>query len=191
MSTEMADLKRAALGKRLAALQEEYAAANDQISSTLSAVDRLRLQRQAVALGREMAGIDNELAHLAAQPDRQNEHGARQDDRPREVEREEGQATAPEPSHLISPLREVLARTFIDRRMAELLAGDVGLSLADIDLSGAPVIFWQAILEEARRKGRVRILLDRALDTAPEVAELRALRDQFVLKCSPMRGEGF
>ena len=57
-------IKRKTLEQRLADLSAEYEAANDQLGSTLAAVDRLRIQRQIEALEAEIGQIDAELKAL-------------------------------------------------------------------------------------------------------------------------------
>lgn len=52
---------------RRAVLIEEYKAANTQLSSALSEVDRVRLKRQVEALEKEIAQIENELGLLQGQ----------------------------------------------------------------------------------------------------------------------------
>jgi formylglycine-generating enzyme required for sulfatase activity len=75
--------------------------------------------------------------------------------------------------------REALADCFPEVGRARLLAQDAGLRLAGIDLSGAPVIFWQAILDEAARQGRIDALLGRAIEQAPARQELKDLRGEY------------
>jgi hypothetical protein len=57
-------IKRQALEQRLADLTAEYEAANDQLGSSLAAVDRLRIQRQLEALEAEIGAVDVELRTL-------------------------------------------------------------------------------------------------------------------------------
>lgn len=62
------DYKRRALEARRAALLEEYEAANAQLSSELSAVNRKRLERQLAALEREIAEVEAQLGDASARP---------------------------------------------------------------------------------------------------------------------------
>ncbi len=80
---------------------------------------------------------------------------------------------------LFRRMREALAECYPQRPRAELFAQDIGLSLAQIDLSGAPIEFWQRILEEAERQGKVEALLGRAFDSAPAKVELDRLRQEY------------
>jgi hypothetical protein len=57
-------IKRRALERRLVQLAEEYEAVNQQLSYTLSAVDRIRIQRQAEVLEAEISQADAELKAL-------------------------------------------------------------------------------------------------------------------------------
>lgn len=56
------DYKRRTLEKRLALLLEEYEAVNAQISTVLSPIDRIRLQRQAEAVEKEIEDVRTLLA---------------------------------------------------------------------------------------------------------------------------------
>jgi hypothetical protein len=64
MPDPFSDVKRISLEKRRTALEEEYAAVSSQISQTLGAADRLKLQRQAKAIEGELAEVTRELAAL-------------------------------------------------------------------------------------------------------------------------------
>lgn len=66
MSNPVPDYKRKALEKRRAALIEEYEAASAQLDRALADVDRLRLQRQADDLERQIQGIDDQLGRAGA-----------------------------------------------------------------------------------------------------------------------------
>jgi len=66
-------------------------------------------------------------------------------------------------------MREVLAGTFSDREIARLIANDAGLDLTHIDISNAPAVFWQAIVEEAGRAGKTVALLEEAYRRASAV----------------------
>jgi hypothetical protein len=77
-------------------------------------------------------------------------------------------------------MREALANCFPDRARASLIAQDAGLSPAQIDLSGPPVVFWQNILYEAGRRGKIASLLERAICDAPAAAALVAVRADYV-----------
>jgi hypothetical protein len=57
-------IKRKALEKRLADLGAEHEAASGQLGYALSAVDRLRIQRQVEALEAEIGQVDAELRTL-------------------------------------------------------------------------------------------------------------------------------
>ena len=46
---------------------------------------------------------------------------------------------------------------------------DAGLDLTHIDLSNAPVVFWQAIVEEAGRAGKTETLLEEARQTVARI----------------------
>jgi hypothetical protein len=76
-------------------------------------------------------------------------------------------------------LRSALADCFPDRNRAKTLVQDAGLSLAAVDLSGQPSAFWQEIVDEAARQGKIEALLDLALRQAPARADLAALRAEF------------
>lgn len=165
MPDQLADVKRRGLEVRLAAVQEEYAAVNDQISCTLSDADGLKLRRQAKALEHEMSNLEQELAAIV-----------------------ESQRAASSPGQtfgvtdrtdLSRRTREALADCYLDRATAEVLAATSGLSLVKIDLSGAPIVFWQRVLEEAEREGRVMALLDEAIAWAPGRLDLRTLREEY------------
>ena len=73
-------------------------------------------------------------------------------------------------------LRVALADCYPQRARAELLAQDAGLSLTQIDLSGAPIEFWQRIVEEAERQGKIEALLEVAIEQAPARRDLADLR---------------
>ena len=77
-----------------------------------------------------------------------------------------------------------LADCYPQRARAELFAQDAGLSLAQIDFSGAPIEFWQRILEEAERKGRVDALLELACEQAPARQDLADLRDEYARRAT-------
>ncbi len=80
---------------------------------------------------------------------------------------------------LFRRMRVALAKCYPQRARAELFAQDIGLSLAQIDLSGAPIEFWQRILEEAERQGKVEALLELASRQAPASRDLADLREEF------------
>ena len=80
---------------------------------------------------------------------------------------------------LFRRMREALAQVFSESGRARLPALDVGLDLTRIDLSGPPVVFWQSILQEAERQGKIQSLLLRAFADAPARAELVALSDEY------------
>ena len=80
---------------------------------------------------------------------------------------------------LIRRMREALADCFPDRDRARMIAFDVGLSLAQIDFSGAPAEFWQRILDEAERQGRVEALLELASVQAPARSDLTDMRVEY------------
>jgi hypothetical protein len=69
-------------------------------------------------------------------------------------------------------LRTLLAEAFPDVGTAKLLVSDAGLSRAYIESSGPAQVFWQAILEEAWKTGKLDELLARAAKQAP-VLEVR------------------
>lgn len=75
-------------------------------------------------------------------------------------------------------MREALAETFSDREIARLIAHDAGLDLTHIDLSNAPAVFWQAIVEESGRAGKTVALLEEAHRQAQGVGELGALIEE-------------
>lgn len=68
---------------------------------------------------------------------------------------------------LLRRLRIALADCCPDREQAALLARDAGLSPRTLDLTGTPEGFWQHILDEAARQGRVGALLRLAVAGAP------------------------
>lgn len=80
---------------------------------------------------------------------------------------------------LFCGIREALAAAFPNRGRAHLLAHDAGIDLTRVDLAGAPAVFWQAILEEAERQGKVETLLDAAITQAPACADLPALLAEY------------
>jgi len=84
-------------------------------------------------------------------------------------------------------MREVLAETFSDREIARLIAHDAGLDLTHIDLSNAPAVFWQAILEEAGRAGKTETLLEDAYRRAPAITEL----GEFIEECRARQAAGW
>jgi tetratricopeptide (TPR) repeat protein len=61
---------------------------------------------------------------------------------------------------------------------AQLIASDAGLSASEIDWSGRAKDFWRSLLEEAKNKGLTEKVLDVAIARAPNVSELRQLRDE-------------
>lgn len=63
-SSALNTLRREAIESRLAALGEEYTAANRQLGYALSEVDRLRIKRQIEALDAEMKALTTELNTL-------------------------------------------------------------------------------------------------------------------------------
>jgi hypothetical protein len=76
--------------------------------------------------------------------------------------------------------REALAAIFPGRNRAELLAVDAGLPESALDLDGSPAVFWQSIIAEAERQGKVLALLDLAIDRAPARTDLVALRQEWL-----------
>ncbi len=82
-------------------------------------------------------------------------------------------------SDLFRHLRETLADIFATREEAELLARDAGLSQARVPWAGNAQTFWQAALEEAERAELMNVLLAHAVGRYPNLAELRALPEQY------------
>lgn len=66
------DIRKQTTAKRMATLMEEYEAVSLQISNTLNPADRLRLERQAEDLSRQIDKLQHELATLAANESPQN-----------------------------------------------------------------------------------------------------------------------
>lgn len=58
------ELRIKMLEQRLASLTEEYSAAHTQVDQTMSAVDRLRIQRQLADLEQQMTQVEDELRSL-------------------------------------------------------------------------------------------------------------------------------
>lgn len=58
------EIKKETLRKRLANLIDAYEAANNQLDSTLSAVDRTRLKKQIKDLEQEISEVESELESL-------------------------------------------------------------------------------------------------------------------------------
>ncbi len=76
-------------------------------------------------------------------------------------------------------LSEVLAALYDSEPTARRLARDAGLDPARLDLAGAPAVFWQNIVYEAERQGRIPALLDLAGQEYPEYADLAGIRPEF------------
>lgn len=62
--------KKSMLERRLAALLEEYEAANSQLTRALDEVSRLRLQRQVDDLERQIQELEGQIQGLAKEPER-------------------------------------------------------------------------------------------------------------------------
>lgn len=69
-------------------------------------------------------------------------------------------------------LREELSRLYPDERSARLIVKDAELDASRIDLQGTAQLIWEAIVEEADKRGRVERLLLRALKDYPSNAAL-------------------
>jgi pSer/pThr/pTyr-binding forkhead associated (FHA) protein len=80
-------------------------------------------------------------------------------------------------------LRRALAKCYPNRARSELLALDVGLNPEELDLSGPPVVFWQSILDVAKRQGKLEQLLDLAHNQAPACFDPSALWQSEELLC--------
>ena len=64
MPDSFSDLKRKSLENRLAALHEEFEAANAQLNHALSGVDRVRIQRQIKSLEEDITKTESELGEI-------------------------------------------------------------------------------------------------------------------------------
>lgn len=60
---------------------------------------------------------------------------------------------------LLSELRGVLCSLYIEPRRARIVASDAGLDLKEIDLSGTPTEFWDAVIKQALRSRRLDALI--------------------------------
>lgn len=80
--------------------------------------------------------------------------------------------------NLIRRIREALADCYPDRDQARLLAQDVGLNPATINFDGTAVVFWQSIVDESDRSGKLAALIQRAYDLAPARRELARLKEE-------------
>jgi hypothetical protein len=87
MPTSLSELKRRTLESRLAALAEEYEAANAQLARALSDVERLRIQRQIADLERQIAELEGELGQLAGAQTTVGEGKAQEGSQPAPEER--------------------------------------------------------------------------------------------------------
>jgi len=67
MPNSLSDIKRGTLERRLAALAEDYEAASAQLARVLSAVERVRIQRQIMDLEAQMQQVERQIADLDAQ----------------------------------------------------------------------------------------------------------------------------
>src|SRR5262245_34980271 len=62
------DRRQQQLQQRLSALQEEHQAVGDQLTMTLNAADRVRLERQAASLEEQMNRIEQQLREIMQVP---------------------------------------------------------------------------------------------------------------------------
>lgn len=74
----------------------------------------------------------------------------------------------------IRPLREILADIYNSTTSAQIAAFDAGLDIQRINMTGALIEIWQAILDEARKRKCLHHLLRGALRSYPESDELIA-----------------
>jgi formylglycine-generating enzyme required for sulfatase activity len=80
---------------------------------------------------------------------------------------------------LLRRISETVADLYDDQANARRLARSAGLSLARINLTGAPVVFWLEIVVEAERQGKIEALLESASMEYPVHTELANLRAEY------------
>lgn len=80
---------------------------------------------------------------------------------------------------LFEQIRIAFADAVPDRSSARLLAADIGLNLASLDLDGSALVFWQVIIDAARGQGLLDALFAKVIALAPAITELPKLRADY------------
>lgn len=80
---------------------------------------------------------------------------------------------APPPPMVRRQLRDALCLLYPGSRQASIVLRDVGIDLARLDLSGAPLEVWYLAIDETEKQGQLDALVRRALEDYPQSQQLR------------------